>query len=75
MSQNANNVAASAFGVGIGPLGFLGVAFILAKIFGVAPVASWSWWAVTAPFWGPWMLALVIFVGVLTVLFLKGDLQ
>ncbi|UOQ96640.1 hypothetical protein MUN81_15495 [Hymenobacter sp. 5317J-9] len=21
---------------------------------GVAPVAHWSWWAVTAPVWAPW---------------------
>ena len=22
------------------------------KLIGVAPVAAWSWWAVTAPLWG-----------------------
>ena len=32
---------------------FLGVIFIVAKVFGVEPVASWSWWWVTVPFWGP----------------------
>lgn len=37
-----------------------GVAFVLAKIFGVAPVASWTWLWVTAPFWGPYALFLLI---------------
>lgn len=37
---------------GIGICGLLGVAFVLAKIFEVDPVAQWSWWWVTAPFWG-----------------------
>jgi len=51
---------------GIGVLGLLGVVFVTLKLVGVAPVASWSWWWVTAPFWGGFALALVIIlVGIL----------
>ena len=42
---------------GIGVAGLLGVAFILLKILAIQPVASWSWWWVTAPFWGPFVAA------------------
>ena len=34
---------------GIGVLGLLGVAFIVLKL---THVINWSWWWVTAPFWG-----------------------
>jgi len=45
---------------GIGILGLLGVLFVALKLIGVAPVATWSWWWVTAPFWGGFALLLVI---------------
>lgn len=34
-----------------GWIGLLGVVLVLAKIFGVAPVAAWSWWLVLLPFY------------------------
>lgn len=34
---------------GIGVLGLLGVAFVVLKLTGHI---DWSWWWVTAPFWG-----------------------
>ena len=34
---------------GVGILGLLGVAFVVLKLTGVI---GWSWWWVTAPFWG-----------------------
>jgi small Trp-rich protein len=34
----------------------LGVVFVCAKIFAIEPVAHWSWWWVTAPFWGVFVL-------------------
>lgn len=37
-------------------LGLLGVAFIVLKLCGVI---NWSWWWVTAPFWGGFALILV----------------
>jgi phosphoglycerol transferase MdoB-like AlkP superfamily enzyme len=39
-------------------LGF-GVSFIALKWLGII---AWSWWWVTAPFWGGFALALVVFV-------------
>lgn len=32
-----------------GPMGLLGVAFVVLKLMGYI---DWSWWWVTAPFWG-----------------------
>jgi len=37
-------------------LGFLGIAFIVLKLTGFI---NWSWWWVTAPFWGGLLLALL----------------
>lgn len=53
----------------IGTLGLLGVAFVTLKL---TNVINWSWWWVTAPFWGGAALVLAIcglvaFFGVLTV--------
>jgi hypothetical protein len=45
---------------GIGVLGLLGVVFVTLKLVGVI---DWSWWWVTAPFWGGLALVLAI-VGV-----------
>ncbi len=44
-------------GGGVGVLGLLGVVFVTLKLCGVI---DWSWWWVTAPFWGPLALAVVI---------------
>lgn len=38
-------------------VGFLGVAFVVLKLTGVI---GWSWWWVTAPFWGGVVLSLVV---------------
>ena len=48
---------------------FLGIVFILAKVFEVEPVASWSWWLVTVPFWGSWLFLGVFFLIVFVVVF------
>ncbi len=42
---------------GVGVLGLLGVAFVVLKLTGYI---DWSWWWVTAPFWGGFALVLVI---------------
>lgn len=54
INNNSNNG-------GIGIFGLLGVLFVGLKLTGVI---DWSWWWVTAPFWGGFALAfvLVIFV-------------
>jgi hypothetical protein len=48
-------------GGGIGVLGLLGVLFVGLKLGGVI---NWSWWWVTAPFWGGFALwAVIVVVG------------
>lgn len=42
---------------GVGATGLLGVLFVALKLTGYV---GWSWWWVTAPFWGPLALALLI---------------
>jgi phosphoglycerol transferase MdoB-like AlkP superfamily enzyme len=44
---------------GIGLAGLLGVAFVVLKL---CHVIDWSWWWVTAPFWGGFVIFLVIFM-------------
>ena len=44
---------------GIGVLGLLGVVFVTLKLLGKI---TWSWWWVTAPFWGGLALILVLLV-------------
>ena len=44
---------------GIGFFGLLAVLFVGLKLTGYI---TWSWWWVTAPLWGPFMLVLVILV-------------
>ena len=44
---------------GIGVLGLLGVVFITLKLTGFI---SWSWWWVTAPFWGGFALMIAVFI-------------
>ena len=48
---------------GIGVFGLLGVAFVVLKLTGFI---NWSWWWVTLPFWG----GFVIFAVVLTIILL-----
>lgn len=54
----SNNSGTSSGGIGI--LGLLGVVFVTLKLVGVAPVAEWSWWWVTAPFWGGFALIAIL---------------
>jgi hypothetical protein len=42
---------------GTGVLGLLGLLFIGLKL---GHVINWSWWWVTVPFWGPWLLVMPI---------------
>ncbi len=52
----AENSSSSSTG-GIGVLGLLGVVFVVLKLTGSI---DWSWWWVTAPFWGGFALLAVI---------------
>ena len=38
----------------VGVLLLLTLVLALLKGSGLSRVADWSWWAVTAPLWGPW---------------------
>ncbi len=52
MSKNSNS---SNGGTSI--LGLLGVAFVILKL---CHVIDWSWWWVTAPFWGVLAILLIV---------------
>jgi len=58
--MSKNNSSSS--GSGIGVLGLLSVVFVVLKLTGYI---SWSWWWVTAPFWGGFAL----FIGVIVVIY------
>lgn len=45
---------------GMSALGLLGVVFVTLKLLGITAVAGWSWWWVTAPFWGGLAVFLVV---------------
>lgn len=45
--------------VAIGPIGLLGVLFVALKL---TKVIAWSWWWVTAPFWGGFAIAAIFIV-------------
>jgi hypothetical protein len=47
---------------GSGLMGLLFLVLLTLKLLGLGVVAQWSWWYVTAPLWGPWALALALFV-------------
>jgi len=64
MSDSTKNVTVKS-GISFSALFFL-VLFIL-KVLGVSSVATWSWWWITAPLWGP--LALVIAIVIIVFLF------
>lgn len=61
--MSANKQATSG---GIGLLSAIFLIFLTLKLVGVEPVASWSWWWVTAPLWGPVGLVIGIGLGVLS---------
>lgn len=42
-------------------LGLLGVCFIVMKILGLI---DWSWWLVTAPFWGGFVFACLFYLAI-----------
>jgi hypothetical protein len=53
---------------GIGVLGLLGVLFVGLKLTGFI---GWSWWWVTAPFWGGLVLLAVVLIVAFIVLMIK----
>ena len=54
-SNSSSNVSG---GIGLGGLVF--AIFLTLKLAEIGPVATWSWWWVTCPLWGPIALVLSI---------------
>jgi len=58
-----NKQSASSSGIGI--LGIIQVVFIILKLLGVAPIATWAWSVVLIPLWislGLWAIFLIILI-------------
>ena len=55
------------FGGGLWTLLFI-IMFVM-KVLGIGAVATWSWWWVTAPLWGPIAISLLIVIGFLVTSF------
>jgi phosphoglycerol transferase MdoB-like AlkP superfamily enzyme len=72
--MTTNNVSSSSSSGGIGVLGLLGVALVVLKLTGVI---DWSWWWVTAPFWGGFAIfaafSIIFLLGALLVTIFSGD--
>jgi len=60
-------------GIGIPAAVFL--IFLTLKLLGVAPVAAWSWWWVTAPLWGAFVLAGLVVLAAWSALTIAGWLD
>jgi hypothetical protein len=57
---------------GVGLTGLLFLVFLTLKLAEVGPVATWSWWWVTAPLWGSLALIVAIVMTVAIVVGLKN---
>ena len=57
---------------GIGVVGLLGVVFVTLKLL---HIITWSWWWVTAPFWGGIALFCIVFLGIIGVATLTVTLK
>lgn len=55
--------------IGAGPVGLLGVAFVVLKLTGVI---NWAWLWVLAPFWIPLALGLVVGILALVLALITG---
>lgn len=48
--------------------GAIGLILVILKLAGVAPVAAWSWWLVTLPFWfGLAIVAVIALIGAIII--------
>ena len=55
--SNSNSNSTSG---GIGLAGLVFLVFLVMKLAGIGQVATWSWWWVTCPLWGPAAIVLII---------------
>lgn len=60
--MSSKNESAKSGGIGI--CGLMFILLLTLKLIGISPVATWSWWWVTAPLWGPTALVLVILAAI-----------
>ena len=51
----------------LGAVGLLDLLFVAFVILRIAKVITWSWWWVTAPFWGQFVLVFIITIIALVV--------
>lgn len=61
-----SNTTSSSSSSGIGIFGMLGIVFVVLKLTGYI---SWSWWWVTAPFWGGFIFICAV-VGLIAIFIL-----
>lgn len=45
-----------------GGIGFFGLLFIVFVTLKLTNVITWSWWWVTAPLWGSWILIILLLI-------------
>lgn len=62
------SAASTSNGIGFGSLLFL--VFLVLKLTGHI---TWSWWWVTAPLWGGFVFALLLFLGIVVVAVLTAE--
>jgi hypothetical protein len=43
-------------------IGFFSVLFLVLLVLKLTGYITWSWWMVTAPIWGPWVLFMALAV-------------
>lgn len=51
-----------------GGIGFLGILFIVFLVLKLTGFITWSWWWVTIPLWGPfvlWFVIIFVFLGII----------
>ncbi len=65
MSETKTKIDVSS-SIGLGGLVF--IVFLVLKLAEIGVVATWSWWWVTCPLWGPLVLVLGIIAVVFTVI-------
>lgn len=67
MSNNNSNSSS-------GGVGFFGLMFLIFMTLKLTNVIDWSWWWVTAPLWGGFVLIfLVILIALLIKIFIKNE--
>lgn len=57
----SDNNTSTSYG-GPGCLTLMFILFLGLKLAGIAPVAHWSWWLITAPIWAGWTVVLLFWI-------------